>query len=61
MKPQIKGICIKAYTVKSNKPNSALRKVLDLSVNNNNNIYKAFLPGYLSNKTIIKNTCRSYN
>lgn len=59
MKPQIKGICIKAYTVKSNKPNSALRKVLDLSVNNK--IYKGFLPGYLSNKTIIKNTCRSYN
>jgi small subunit ribosomal protein S12 len=54
MKPQMKGICIKAYTIKSKKPNSALRKIIDISINKK--IIKAFIPGYLSKKTIIKNT-----
>lgn len=54
MKPQIKGICIKSYTVKTKKPNSGLRKIIEILINNNK-IIKAFLPGKLNKKIIIKN------
>lgn len=53
MKAQMKGICIKSYTVKTKKPNSALRKVVEVLIHNK--ILKAFIPGKLSNKILIKN------
>ena len=42
--PQRKGICLKVYTITPKKPNSALRKVAKIKLNNNSNIH-AYIPG----------------
>lgn len=39
----MEGIIIKSYSIKPRKPNSGLRNILDILINNT--IYKAFLPG----------------
>lgn len=42
-KPQVKGICLKIFTKSPKKPNSAIRKVVKVKVNNRELI--AYIPG----------------
>jgi small subunit ribosomal protein S12 len=42
--PQKKGVCLNVYTVKPKKPNSALRKVARIRLNNRMEVI-AFIPG----------------
>lgn len=42
--PQRKGVCIKVYTTTPKKPNSALRKVAKIRLNNRSNII-TYIPG----------------
>ncbi len=42
--PQVKGVCLKVYTVAPKKPNSALRKVARVKLSNGNEII-AYIPG----------------
>lgn len=39
----MEGLIIKTYTIKPRKPNSGLRKIVELLINNK--IFKAYLPG----------------
>jgi small subunit ribosomal protein S12 len=41
--PQIKGIVLKTLTMKPKKPNSALRKIVNVKIKNQ--IIKAYIPG----------------
>jgi small subunit ribosomal protein S12 len=44
--PQKRGRCIRVYTMKPKKPNSAIRKVVKLSLLNKKNVYvTASIPG----------------
>ena len=47
LKPQIKGITLKIFTMTPKKPNSALRKVAQVKINTKNkkNIVLAYIPG----------------
>lgn len=51
MKPQIKGVIIKLYTMTPKKPNSALRKVAKV-FNKNKGIITAYIPGISHNLNI---------
>jgi small subunit ribosomal protein S12 len=42
--PQKKGVCIKVYTTKPKKPNSAIRKITRIRLNNGHKII-AYIPG----------------
>lgn len=42
--PQKKGVCIKVYTTKPKKPNSAIRKIAKVKLSNNRKII-AYIPG----------------
>lgn len=42
--PQKKGTCIKVYTTKPKKPNSATRKIVKVILNNKKNL-RAYVPG----------------
>jgi len=42
--PQKKGVCIRVYTTKPKKPNSAIRKVTRVKLNNGRKI-TAYIPG----------------
>lgn len=46
-KPQIKGVIVKVFTCTPKKPNSALRKVANVLIKNNNQfkIISAYIPG----------------
>ena len=43
-KPLLKGVCMKVYTVKPKKPNSAIRKVAKIKVSNKKETI-AYIPG----------------
>lgn len=42
--PQRKGVCMKVYTTKPKKPNSAIRKIAKVRLSNNRKII-AYIPG----------------
>ena len=42
--PQKKGVCIKVYTTKPKKPNSAIRKVARVKLSNSQQVI-AYIPG----------------
>jgi len=42
--PQKKGVCMRVYTTKPKKPNSAIRKIAKIRLNNNRKII-AYIPG----------------
>jgi small subunit ribosomal protein S12 len=44
-KPQIRGICVKVYTIKPKKPNSAQRKIAKIRFHNKKKQILAYIPG----------------
>ncbi len=42
--PQAKGVCVKVYTTTPRKPNSAMRKVAHVRLNNGDKV-RAYIPG----------------
>jgi small subunit ribosomal protein S12 len=61
-RPQQRATIIKILTMKPKKPNSALRKVAKVKLNNNNKIIYAYIPGeghslILHNQVLIRNGC----
>jgi small subunit ribosomal protein S12 len=45
LSPQLKGVCLKVYTTKPKKPNSAIRKVAKVRLSTGRKIL-AYIPGF---------------